>query len=907
MNGNMLLSPDSLHCLKRKQLTNLCRRFGIKAVGKNTDLIERLQDYAASKIPSDSPTKGNVPVLRHVKRPRQSDLSEDSGSEEQQTEQRPYLMYPPLTPRTRQKRISDLVQAIEEVKDQPDDVDVDTDIDTDADDEEGELASSKNNTIAFPISSPTLARPLLPPLSPSGRAPLLPLSPPRVSEEPEAIQPLRIVKALPSSARIASPLSTATIFEMSLSPPTGGVNPSSSLYPDLSTLALPEGVSNDCLASSSTLPSITSRQFSAAAASVLAEMNARLSAAGRFATSGSLATMSSMGTWQNLTASASSQGMSKSRSGRYEIHHERQFNKMDSIVNHYAAKRVGGAPMDKGMASKASDATSSSATIGNVATTLIASTCTNRPRRVDASTSTRSLAAMTKSTSTCGPLSTRRRPLPVPPVSQAKLPSSLTATITTRPVACRQTSNTSTDPPRNKRLRLAVTDSLQNTVLDIPQDKKTIVVRITRPEREGMSYKFQVTDSKAGSTSENGPKRAASSLRKTVIKATKSTFVGSGGATSAKKTAATSEQKKREAAFAKQQEKQAAMSRSISSRANLAAHDDDGVAPSMSVRNKFTGVVTTGTSMIRPIDKGTGISVGSKTETCLNGMRKPSVAPSTSTETSKQSTVSSRFGGSIRSSVSQGLGRAEAARQARLKEIKAKTKAALAGFGSQRNVSSSTATITSINTPGISNVAPELPRKAGTAAVGATAQVSFSPSVIRPTIASLSRATANSNVCGTGSASLPMLSAITQPLLTGTTKGFEAVKVGGLQRAATIHAGVGKVLTPSLTPRSSSLRHLRRVMRKQQKEAEVEQGRVVAAENIAPGDVVPSVVHKAAHEMEEKPSIRTVAKSESVSGCDKCTTMPADMRIKIKMGIKPAGPRSALMASRATVSALNRF
>ena len=34
MNGNMLLSPDALHCLKRKQLTNLCKRFGIDLSGR---------------------------------------------------------------------------------------------------------------------------------------------------------------------------------------------------------------------------------------------------------------------------------------------------------------------------------------------------------------------------------------------------------------------------------------------------------------------------------------------------------------------------------------------------------------------------------------------------------------------------------------------------------------------------------------------------------------------------------------------------------------------------------------------------------------------------------------------------------------------------------------------------------
>ncbi|SPO25439.1 uncharacterized protein UTRI_03142_B [Ustilago trichophora] len=885
MNGNMLLSPDSLHCLKRKQLTDLCRRFGIKAVGKNTDLIQRLQQYAASNIPSDSPTKGNVPILRHVKRPRQSDSSDDSGSDDQQTEARSNLPYPPLTPRTRQKRVSDLVQAIEEVKDQADDMD------TDDDEDESEL--SQKNTIAFPASSPVPARPL----SPHSRAPN--------AEEMEPTQPLRIFKALPSSSRIASPLSTATILEMSR-PAAADAN--SSLYPDLSTLPLPEGVSSDCLASSSTLPSITSRQFSAAAASVLAEMNARLTAAGRSATSGSLATMSSMGngTWQNLAASASTQGMSKSRSGRYEIHHERQFKKMDSIVNHYAARRVGGGPAEKSAdTSKSSDssnsASSSSATASNVATMTASTSTTQRPRRVDASTSTRSLAAMARSTSS-RKMPVQRRPLPVPPVSQAKLPPSLSACASAnKTTTSRQAS--STEPPRTKRLRLAVTedqDALQNTVLEIPPEKKTVVIRVTRPEREGMPYKFSVASSSSSSsdskTAESGPTRAASSLRKTVIKATKSTFVGGGG--SAKKTAASAQAQKRETAFAKQQQQQAAMSRSISSRANLAAgtaNRTQGMTPSVSVRNKFTGVVTSAPSTGAAV-----LSSGAKVDSA-SGVRKASVAASTSSggsDASKQGSVSSRLGGSIRSSVSQGLGRAEAARQARLKEIKARTKAALAGFGSQRNVSASTTTTSS-------TTIPESPQKPLIAT-----PASFSPSVMRPTIASLSRSTANTTSANNGSASLPMLSAITQAPLSN-------VVASGLQRAATVHAGVGKILTPCLTPRSSSLRHLRRVMRKQQKEADLDPVRIAAAENIAPGAVVPSAVPATKSfvaKQDAKPSIRTVAVDRGSplkreASPNKYTTLPVKM-MRTTRGVgaaaRPAGPRAALVATRATTSALNR-
>ena len=135
-----------------------------------------------------------------------------------------------------------------------------------------------------------------------------------------------------------------------------------------------------------------------------------------------------------------------------------------------------------------------------------------------------------------------------------------------------------------------------------------------------------------------------------------------------------------------------------------------------------------------------------------------------------------------------------------------------------------------------------------------------------------------------------------------TANGLDGVIANGLQRAATVHAGVGKVLTPCLTPRSSSLRHLRRMMRKQQKEANLEQVRIVAAENIAPGAVVPSVVPQQAQGAEEqgKPSIRTVA-TRAAPSPDKYTTLPA------KTKQRPAGPRPALVTTRATTSALNQY
>ncbi len=282
----------------------------------------------------------------------------------------------------------------------------------------------------------------------------------------------------------------------------------------------------------------------------------------------------------------------------------------------------------------------------------------------------------------------------------------------------------------------------------------------------------------------------------------------------------------------------------MSSRANLAASTatgrSDGMSTSTSVRNRFTGVVTAAPS------SNAVVAQSATNANPSSDMRKASVAASASTGVS----TGSKFGGGIRSSVSQGLGRAEAARQTRLQEIKARTKAALAGFGSQRNVSASTTTSSALATA-TASMSPRKPLPPQP-----TTQISFSPSVMQHTIASLNRATTPGSSTGSASASLPMLSAIAQ------TPSLTTLVTGGLQRAATVHAGVGKMLTPCLTPRSSSLRHLRRVMRKQAKEADLEHERVVAAENIAPGAVVPSVIVPRSKEvlgLTAKPSIRTVA------------------------------------------------
>lgn len=179
------------------------------------------------------------------------------------------------------------------------------------------------------------------------------------------------------------------------------------------------------------------------------------------------------------------------------------------------------------------------------------------------------------------------------------------------------------------------------------------------------------------------------------------------------------------------------------------------------------------------------------------------------------------LGSSFRSSISASLERTEAARQAHLREIKARTRSALVGLGLQKP-----------------NEDDEMRRTH-----------EFSPSVTRPTVASLGRVSAPKSNTGV-SPSLPAFSFGALSLMMNSNGEKHPV----MQRAATVHGA----LTPVVTPRSSSLRHLRRMMRKQNKDAQIEQDRIAAAENIDPNTVIRSVVPKPASASPDKPSIRAV-------------------------------------------------
>lgn len=146
------------------------------------------------------------------------------------------------------------------------------------------------------------------------------------SAEPKAATPVkRVIRPRPSRAPVASPLSPSTA--------SGG------LYPDLSGFSVhsPEP-QPDVGASPSTA---SSAQFTTAAASVLAEMNARLAKAGR---GPSTIPIPAAGSAAAIAAANAAKGKKApspipASALRFEQQHAKQFGKMDSIANHYAAQR----------------------------------------------------------------------------------------------------------------------------------------------------------------------------------------------------------------------------------------------------------------------------------------------------------------------------------------------------------------------------------------------------------------------------------------------------------------------------------------------------------------------------------------------------------------------------------------
>ncbi|XP_075035016.1 uncharacterized protein LOC142097242 [Mixophyes fleayi] len=55
------LTPSSLHLLKRAQLQQHCKKLGLRGAGKNTELIERLQDHFKQAASSDQKSPRTPP------------------------------------------------------------------------------------------------------------------------------------------------------------------------------------------------------------------------------------------------------------------------------------------------------------------------------------------------------------------------------------------------------------------------------------------------------------------------------------------------------------------------------------------------------------------------------------------------------------------------------------------------------------------------------------------------------------------------------------------------------------------------------------------------------------------------------------------------------------------------------
>ena len=54
-----MFDSPALHSLKRAQLVKLCKKYNIKASGKNTELVERLKQHAHN-LPQDADMTANV-------------------------------------------------------------------------------------------------------------------------------------------------------------------------------------------------------------------------------------------------------------------------------------------------------------------------------------------------------------------------------------------------------------------------------------------------------------------------------------------------------------------------------------------------------------------------------------------------------------------------------------------------------------------------------------------------------------------------------------------------------------------------------------------------------------------------------------------------------------------------------
>ncbi|KAI0246185.1 hypothetical protein BJV78DRAFT_1257097 [Lactifluus subvellereus] len=185
----------------------------------------------------------------------------------------------------------------------------------------------------IPTLSPEPGTPHLRPVDPGPRVPVWPLSPQPAPSE-------RLYPALPEKSTKPGGVSSATRSKMYPTP----ANDVQDLFspapkPQKERVGIPR---SEPFLFGSPLPrhSVSNKAFDTAAASVLEEMNKRLSAAG----------VQKVGTdvfGGSAIAAAPNSGTLRvqDKVDRFDKVHEEQFNKMDSIASHYAAKR--GAPGSK--------------------------------------------------------------------------------------------------------------------------------------------------------------------------------------------------------------------------------------------------------------------------------------------------------------------------------------------------------------------------------------------------------------------------------------------------------------------------------------------------------------------------------------------------------------------------------
>ena len=85
---NILLNSPALKSLKRAQLVGLCKRYGLRANGKNTELIARLQEYGRSGAMAEIlGPKGDAKLQGEDAGPAvETDDDDDVGNDREATE-----------------------------------------------------------------------------------------------------------------------------------------------------------------------------------------------------------------------------------------------------------------------------------------------------------------------------------------------------------------------------------------------------------------------------------------------------------------------------------------------------------------------------------------------------------------------------------------------------------------------------------------------------------------------------------------------------------------------------------------------------------------------------------------------------------------------------------------------------